>query len=48
MQFSYTVEIAGHLGVDSFQLPPVQVCHPCISDEKKKDPLKATADIRAL
>ena len=36
MQFSYTVEIVGHLGMDSFQLPPVQVCHPCISDEKKK------------
>lgn len=36
VQFSYTVEIVGQLAVDSFQLPPVHVCHPCVSDEKKK------------
>lgn len=40
MQLSYTAEIEGHLCVDSFQRPPVQVCHTWISD-KKNDRLKA-------
>lgn len=39
MQFSHTVESAGHVSVDSFLL---QVCHPFVSD--KNDHLKAKTD----